>query len=52
MRFPEAARFLPGRLFLRIELILSLPMESIDEMSLKTRLRWIPGGADTDQHAA
>ena len=36
----------------RIDLFLSLPMESIDALSLKARLRSIPGGADIDQHAA
>jgi len=36
----------------RIELFLNLPMESIDELSLKSRLRSIPSGADIDQHAA
>ena len=36
----------------RIELFLSLPIESIDQLSLKSRLRSIPSGADIDQHAA
>ena len=36
----------------RIDLFLSLPMESIDALSLKARLRSIQGGADIDQHAA
>jgi arsenate reductase len=36
----------------RIELFLNLPIESIDELSLKSRLRSIPRGADIDQHAA
>jgi protein-tyrosine-phosphatase len=36
----------------RIELFLSLPIESIDELSLKSQLRSIPSGADIAQHAA
>ncbi len=36
----------------RIDLFLSLPIESVDQMSLKSRLRSIPAGADIDQHAA
>jgi arsenate reductase len=36
----------------RIELFLSLPIESIDELSLKNRLRNIQSNADIDQHAA
>jgi protein-tyrosine-phosphatase len=36
----------------RIDLFLALPMESIDELSLKARLRSIPAGADIDQDAA
>ena len=36
----------------RIELFLALPIESIDELSLKSRLQAIPGSADIDQHAA
>jgi arsenate reductase (thioredoxin) len=36
----------------RIELFLALPIESIDELSLRSRLRSIPSGASIDQHAA
>jgi protein-tyrosine-phosphatase len=36
----------------RIELFLALPIESIDELSLNSRLRSIPSNADLDQHAA
>ncbi|MEA3067426.1 MAG: hypothetical protein QOK41_833, partial [Sphingomonadales bacterium] len=36
----------------RIELFVSLPIESIDELSLKSQLRSIPSGADIDQRAA
>jgi arsenate reductase (thioredoxin) len=36
----------------RIELFLTLPIESIDELNLKSRLRSIPAGAGIDQHAA
>jgi protein-tyrosine-phosphatase len=36
----------------RIDLFLALPIQSIDELSLKARLRSIPSGADIDQHAA
>lgn len=36
----------------RIELFLNLPIESIDELSLKSSLRSIPSGAGIDQHAA
>jgi hypothetical protein len=36
----------------RIELFLNLPIESIDELSLKSRLQSIPRSAVIDQHAA
>jgi protein-tyrosine-phosphatase len=36
----------------RIDLFLSLPIESVDQLSLKSRLRSIQSGADIDQHAA
>jgi protein-tyrosine-phosphatase len=36
----------------RIELFISLPIESIGELSLKSQLRSIPSGADIEQRAA
>ena len=36
----------------RIDLFIALPIESIDDLSLKSRLRSIPSGADIGQHAA
>jgi protein-tyrosine-phosphatase len=36
----------------RIQLFLALPIESVDELSLKRRLRDIPAGAEAGQDAA
>jgi hypothetical protein len=36
----------------RIQLFLALPIDSIDELSLKRRLRDIPQGAEAGQDAA
>jgi protein-tyrosine-phosphatase len=36
----------------RIDLFLSLPIESVDQLSLKSRLRSIQSGAEVNQHAA
>ena len=49
-RQPQAFRDAFHALQRRIGLFLSLPIESIDELSLQTRLREI--GRQADQHAA